>query len=143
MSGSDPFLNITRSAKGQRWQARALDQRIAQTISQKLELPEILGRVMAARGVGVDEAENWLNPTLRGLMPKPATLMDLEKGAARLAEAIMASEKIGVISDYDVDGVTSAALLLRFLHAVDSNAKIYIPDRVSEGYGPSEKAVQT
>ena len=143
MSGFEPFLNVTHSAKGQRWQARALDQRSAQTISQKLELPEILGRVMAARGVGVDEAENWLNPTLRGLMPKPATMMDLEKGAARLADAIMAGEKIGVISDYDVDGVTSAALLLRFLQAVGSDAKIYIPDRVSEGYGPSEKAVQT
>ena len=110
MSGSEPFLNITRSAKGQRWQARSLDQRTAQAIVQRLELPEILGRVMAARGVSVDDAENWLNPTLRGLMPKPSALMDLEKGAARLADAILAHEKIGVISDYDVDGVSSAAL---------------------------------
>jgi len=119
-----------------------MDQRTAQGISQKLELPEILGRVMAARGVGVEEAENWLNPTLRGLMPKPSALMDLEKGAARLADAIMARENIGVISDYDVDGVSSAALLLRFLRAAGSDAIVYIPDRISEGYGPSEKAVQ-
>jgi len=120
-----------------------MDQRTSTAISQKLELPEILGRVMAARGVGVDEAENWLNPTLRGLMPKPSALMDLEKGAARLADAIITHEKIGVISDYDVDGVTSAALLLRFLRAVGSDAITYIPDRISEGYGPSEKAVQS
>ena len=141
MNASEAFLNVTRSAKDQRWQARLQDQRLAQAISEKNELPEILGRVMAARGVGIDEAEAWLNPTLRGLMPKPSALMDLEKGAARLADAIMAKEKIGVISDYDVDGVSSAALLLRFLRAVGSDAQVYIPDRITEGYGPSEKAV--
>ena len=141
MSGSEPFLNITKSAKGQVWQARPLDQRMAAVISQRLELPEIIGRVMAARGVSSDEAEAWLNPTIRGLMPKPSALMDLEKGATRLAEAIITQEKIGVISDYDVDGVSSAALLLRFLRAVGSDVKVYIPDRISEGYGPSEKAV--
>jgi single-stranded-DNA-specific exonuclease len=141
VSGSEPFLNITKSAKGQVWQARPLDQRMAAVISQRLELPEIIGRVMAARGVSSDEAEAWLNPTIRGLMPKPSALMDLEKGAARLAEAIITQEKIGVISDYDVDGVSSAALLLRFLRAVGSDVKVYIPDRISEGYGPSEKAV--
>lgn len=141
MSGSEPFLNITKSAKGQVWQARPLDQRMAAVISQRLELPEIIGRVMAARGVSSDEAEAWLNPTIRGLMPQPSALMDLEKGAARLAEAIITQEKIGVISDYDVDGVSSAALLLRFLRAVGSDVKVYIPDRISEGYGPSEMAV--
>jgi len=141
VSGSEPFLNITKSAKGQVWQARSLDQRTATAISQRLELPEIIGRVMAARGVSSDEAEAWLNPTIRGLMPKPSALMDLEKGATRLAEAIITQEKIGVISDYDVDGVSSAALLLRFLRAVGSDVKVYIPDRISEGYGPSEKAV--
>ncbi len=141
MNDSEAFLNITRSAKGQRWQTRLQDQRLAQGIAQKNDLPEILGRVMAARGVGIDEAETWLNPTLRGLMPKPSALMDLEKGAARLAHAIMSKEKIGVISDYDVDGVSSAALVVRFLRAVGSDAIIYIPDRISEGYGPSEKAV--
>ena len=137
----ESFLNISNSAKGQRWQARLQDQRLAQAIAQKHDLPEILGRVMAARGVTIDEAEAWLNPTLRGLMPKPSALMDLEKGAARLADAIISKEKIGVISDYDVDGVSSAALLLRFLRAVGSDAKVYIPDRITEGYGPSEKAV--
>jgi len=119
-----------------------LDQRVAEAISQKYDLPEILGRVMAARDVALDEAEAWLNPTLRALMPKPSAVMDLEKGAARLAQAIIAREKIGVISDYDVDGVTSAALLLRFLRAVGHDALVYIPDRISEGYGPSQGAVK-
>jgi single-stranded-DNA-specific exonuclease len=135
------FLNVSRSAKGQRWQARLEDQRFAQTISEKHDLPEILGRVMAARGVAVEEVENYLNPTLRGLMPKPSSLMDMEKGAGRLAQAIISREKIGIISDYDVDGVSSAALLLRFLRAVGHDALVYLPDRLTEGYGPSEKAV--
>ena len=141
MHASELFLNIAKSIKGQVWQARPLDQRTATAISQRLELPEIIGRVMAARGVSVDDSEAWLNPTIRGLMPKPSALMDLEKGAARLAQAIITHEKIGVISDYDVDGVSSAALLLRFLRAVGSDAMVYIPDRISEGYGPSEMAV--
>jgi single-stranded-DNA-specific exonuclease len=135
------FLNVSRSAKGQRWQARLEDQRFSQTISEKHDLPEILGRVMAARGVAVEDVENYLNPTLRGLMPKPSSLMDMEKGAGRLAQAIISREKIGIISDYDVDGVSSAALLLRFLRAVGHDALVYLPDRLTEGYGPSEKAV--
>jgi single-stranded-DNA-specific exonuclease len=78
---------------------------------------------------------------LRGLMPPPSALRDMEKGAARLAQAIVAGEAIGIISDYDVDGVSSAALMLKFLRSVGSDAVVHIPDRVSEGYGPSEKAV--
>jgi single-stranded-DNA-specific exonuclease len=137
----EPFLNITRSAKGQRWQARLENIRTAEAISQRLELPEILGRVMAARGVSIDGAEAFLNPTLRGLMPPPSSVRDMEKGAARLANAIVTQEHIGIISDYDVDGVSSAAIMLRFLQAVGSTAQVHIPDRISEGYGPSQMAV--
>ena len=137
------FLNVERSAQGRRWKARLDDQRMAEAISQRHELPEILGRVLAARGVGVDEAEAFLNPTIRTLMPQPSALQDMEKGAARLAEAVMASEKIGVIADYDVDGVSSAAMLTLFLKAVGSDAAVHIPDRLTEGYGPSERAVES
>ncbi len=121
--------------------ARLDDQRLAHAIAEKNELPEILGRVMAARGVGIDEAEAFLNPTLRSLMPQPSAFMDMEKGAQRLAEAICKKESIGIISDYDVDGVSSAAIMIRFLAAVGHEANVYIPDRLTEGYGPSEKAV--
>jgi single-stranded-DNA-specific exonuclease len=139
---TEPFLNVTRSAKGQRWQARLENTRLAETIAQRFDLPEILCRVLAARGVELEQAENFLNPTLRGLMPPPSALRDLEKGADRLAEAVIAGEKIGIITDYDVDGVSSGALMLRFLRAVGSDAVVYIPDRVTEGYGPSQTAVQ-
>ena len=135
------FLNVERSATGRRWEARLEDQRLAEAISQRHELPDILGRVLAARGVGLDEADAFLNPTLRTLMPQPSALRDMEKGAARLAVAITAGEKIGVIADYDVDGVSSAAILSQFLKSVGSSCAVHIPDRLTEGYGPSQQAV--
>ncbi|MGH6855312.1 MAG: single-stranded-DNA-specific exonuclease RecJ [Aestuariivirga sp.] len=135
------FLNVERSATGRRWETRLEDARIAEAISQRHELPDILGRVLAARGVGVDEAEAFLNPTLRTLMPQSSAIRDMEKGAERLGDAVMGAEKIGVISDYDVDGVSSAALLLLFLRAVGHDARVHIPDRIIEGYGPSAEAV--
>ena len=135
------FLNVERSATGRRWLPRLDDSRAAEAISQRHDLPDILGRVLAGRGVGIDEAEAFLNPTLRGLMPQPSVLRDMEKGAARLAGAVTSGERIGVISDYDVDGVSSAAMLQLFLGAVGSGCTVRIPDRLTEGYGPSAAAV--
>ncbi len=135
------FLNVDRSVTGRRWKPRLEDPRVAEAISQRHELPEILGRVLAARGVGIDEAEQFLNPTIRALMPQPSVLQDMEKGANRMAEAIVSGEKIGVIADYDVDGVSSAAILSLFLEALGRGCKVHIPDRLTEGYGPSAKAV--
>jgi single-stranded-DNA-specific exonuclease len=136
------FLDVERSIGGRRWMPRLQDERLAQAIAERHELPEILGRVMAARGVGLDEAEAFLNPTIRSLMPLPAALKDMEKGATRLVEAIIAQTRIGIISDYDVDGVSSAAIFQLFLRAVGSDAIIHVPDRLTEGYGPSEHAVK-
>lgn len=136
------FLDVERSISGRRWTPRLQDERLAQAIAERHELPEILGRVMAARGVGLEEAEAFLNPTIRSLMPQPSALKDMEKGAQRLAEAIIAQTRIGIISDYDVDGVSSAAIFQMFLRAVGSDANIHMPDRLTEGYGPSEHAVK-
>jgi single-stranded-DNA-specific exonuclease len=97
--------------------------------------------VLAARGVGLDEAEAFLNPTLRALMPQPSALRDMETGAERLADAIVKAEKIGVIGDYDVDGICASAMLQLFLRAVGSDASVHLPDRLTEGYGPSQQAV--
>lgn len=136
------FLDVKRSISGRRWTPRLQDERLAQAIAERHELPEILGRVMAARGVGLDEAEAFLNPTIRSLMPQPSALKDMEKGAERLAEAVIAQTRIGIITDYDVDGVSSAAIFQLFLRAVGSDAIIRVPDRLTEGYGPSEHAVK-
>jgi single-stranded-DNA-specific exonuclease len=140
---SKPFLNVARSLSGHCWQARLDDSRIAEAISQKHELPHVLGCVLASRRVGLEEVETYLNPTLRALMPQPSQLADMEKGAQRLAYAITHDRKIGIIGDYDVDGLCSVALMLRFLRAVGSDAALHIPDRIVEGYGPSLKAVES
>jgi single-stranded-DNA-specific exonuclease len=139
---AEPFLGVRRSLTGRLWLPRLAHSRDALAIAEKHDLPEILGRVLAGRGVKLDEVEAYLNPTLRGLMPQPSALSDMEKGAERLAAAIMSGEAIGIIADYDVDGVTSAALMRLFLEAVGARADVHIPDRLTEGYGPSEAAVR-
>ena len=140
---SSPFLGISRSITGRSWRARSFLSRDAQAIAERNDLPELLGRVLAARAVALDDVETYLNPTLRRLMPQPGALVDMEKGADRLARAIMQGERIGTISDYDVDGVSSAALLTRFLASVGAKNTVHIPDRLTEGYGPSRAAVQS
>jgi single-stranded-DNA-specific exonuclease len=137
------FLGVTKSLSGRIWQPRLDESRLAEQICQRHELPDLLGRILAARGVEVEEVEAYLNPTLRTLMPQPGVLVDMEHGAERLATAISTGERIGVISDYDVDGICSAALLRSFLRATGSDCLIHIPDRLTEGYGPSEEAVHS
>lgn len=101
-----------------------------------------MGRVLAARGVLPETALAFLEPTLRELMPPAAGMMDVGAGAARLADAVMAGEIIGLIGDYDVDGMTSSALMVEFLTAAGSAPRVHIPHRVDEGYGPSVAAVE-
>lgn len=136
------FLGVSRSLGGRRWVARACDERIAQVLCQRLNVPDVLGRVLAARGVGLDDAERYLNPRLRDLLPDPSVLQDMDRAADRLAAAIQGNEAIAIFGDYDVDGATSAALLVRFLRAVGAKARVYVPDRLREGYGPNAAAVR-
>ncbi len=137
----EPFLGVERSLRGKRWRLRLADERAGLALAQRLEVPEIVGRVLAARGVGLDEAEGFLNPTLRSLLPDPSHLLDMDAAAERLARAVMGGEAVAVFGDYDVDGATSAALLQRFLTAVGAPARVYIPDRLREGYGPNAAAL--
>lgn len=141
----EPFLGVRRSARGFTWVDRLSDGRtpIASAIAQRLGVPEILGRILAARGVDLVNVEHWLDPTLRDLMPDPSTLQDMERGAERLAKAITSGESVAVFGDYDVDGASSTALVISFLAAHGLRARIYIPDRLSEGYGPNSAAFET
>ena len=100
------FLDVSRSLTGRHWRARLKDGRTALAISERLGIPEILGRVLAGRGVGPEACDSILKPTIRALMPQLSALRDIEAGAARLSRAIAAQEPIGIISDYDVDGVS-------------------------------------
>ncbi len=139
-----PFLGVEASARGLTWRARlAADAETqAAAISQRHGLPELLGRVLAARGVAIDEVPTVLNPTLKALMPDPSSLRDMDVAAARLADAIEKREAVALFGDYDVDGAASSALVARFLKAHGLAARTYIPDRLFEGYGPNAAAIE-
>ena len=140
---SGAFLGVARSVLGQLWRARLEDERAALALAQKLEISEILARVLAARGIAADDADRVLSPVRRDALPDPSILRDMDKAADRLAAAIQSGEKIAVFGDYDVDGATSGALILRFLNAVGSTGTYYIPDRSREGYGPNTRALKS
>ena len=145
MTDDAAFLGVTRSARDFVWRERLTGEQatIANAIAQRHGLPEILGRVLAARGTTLDTVDDALNPTLKSLMPDPRTMRDAEKGAARLADAIEKSEPVAVFGDYDVDGGTSSALVSLFMKAHGQDVRIYIPDRIFEGYGPNVGAIET
>jgi single-stranded-DNA-specific exonuclease len=137
-------LNVERSARGNRWVERLDPARakIATAIAQVHALPELLGRVLAARGAEIATVSRYLDPSLRTLLPDPVALRDMERAAERFAKAVRAGEPIALFGDYDVDGAASVALVARYLRAHGRGAVTYIPDRLSEGYGPSEEALR-
>lgn len=141
MTHAAAFLGVERSLSGRRWLARPGDERLALALAQRLALPELVGRVLASRGVGLEEAESFLNPTLRDLLPDPGHLKGMEAAVARLVRAVTSGETIGIFGDYDVDGATSSALLNTVLTAMGGKARVYIPDRIKEGYGPNAPAL--
>ena len=138
------LLGVEQSARGFRWVERLDPGRtlVATSIAQANGLPELLGRVLAARGAEAHTAARYLDPSLRTLLPDPARLQDMEKAAERFASAIKAQEPIAVFGDYDVDGAASVALIERFLRAHGQSPTTYIPDRLTEGYGPSPAALE-
>lgn len=138
-AASSAYLGVERSARGLRWVERLDPARgaTALAIAQAHGLPELIGRLLAARGADSATLFHYLDPSLRHLLPDPASLQDMERGAERFARAIRASEAVAVFGDYDVDGAASVALIQRFLRAHGQEATTYIPDRLTEGYGPA------
>jgi single-stranded-DNA-specific exonuclease len=138
------FLGVTRSATGKLWRDR-LDgrgQARALAIVQRYQLPEMLARVLAGRDVEIDAVEDFLDPTIRKMMPDPFTVTQMEAAAKRIADAAVRAEKVAIFGDYDVDGATSAALLAWHLRHCGLDPLIHIPDRLFEGYGPNTEAVR-
>ncbi|MBX6424856.1 MAG: single-stranded-DNA-specific exonuclease RecJ [Variibacter sp.] len=138
-----PFLGVERSVCGRMWRDRLDERGVAQALSitQKHGVPELLARILAGRNVAIDSVPEYLDPSLRALMPDPYVLADMEKATLRLADAIERRETIAIFGDYDVDGATSAAVLARYLRWVGLEPLIHIPDRLFEGYGPNIAAV--
>ena len=135
-------LGVERSVSGRRWRWRSGAAQVGQEIAERLTLPEIVGRLLAQRGVDLDHAPGFLAPRLRDQLPDPSHLRDMEVAAARLVRAVGDGETIAIFADYDVDGATSAALLARFFAAIGVRTRIYVPDRLREGYGPNSAALR-
>src|SRR3954466_2638875 len=127
-------LNIERSVSGQPWRWR-------REPDPSLAMDALVDELLLARGVGRDDLARHREPRIRDFLPDPSCFADMDKGARRLADAVQKSESIAIFGDYDVDGATSAALLVLLLRRLGAEPMVYIPDRLMEGYGPSGKAL--
>ena len=136
-----PFLGVEKSVTGKLWRRRLEDERLVLAFSQKFELPEIVARVIAARGVTLDQCYDFLNPRLKKMLPEPNQLKDMEPAVELIVRAVKENETIAVFGDYDVDGATSSAILVQFFSMMGLNVPVHIPDRQKEGYGPNLPAL--
>lgn len=127
---------------GRIWTLRKFDERTALAISQMHDLPAPVAEAITARGIEIDDVPSFINPTLKDMLPDPSRFIDMDKAAKRIADAVLNNEKIALFADYDVDGATSSSIVSRFLKACGSDPLVYIPDRIKEGYGPSEAALE-
>ena len=134
------FLDVARSLSGRAWRQRPAEAPVIRAHMQGLGLEEPLARALAARGVKAEEGVDFLEPTLKALFPNPSSFMDMDVAAEAIVSAIEAGERIHVFADYDVDGASSAALLVRWFRALGHDLPLYVPDRLTEGYGPSPMA---
>ena len=135
----EPVLNVTRSASGRSWVWRARPLPLG--AAERMGVDELAAQLLISRGCAPADIQRTLKPSLREWLPDPSIFQDMDKVAARLADAVQRGEKIVLFADYDVDGATSAAFLWRHLRALGANVSPYIPDRILEGYGPSAQAL--
>lgn len=136
------FLGVERSITGRRWRTREADLGLVEALRRRFSLPEIAARLMVVRGIGLDDAEAFLFPTLKTHFPDPSTFQDMDEAARVIEDAIVQGRSCAVFADYDVDGGSSGAQLVRYFRARGRELKIYVPDRMKEGYGPSALAFE-
>ena len=135
------FLNVGTSLAGSAWVSRLANDRAALEIAQRCGVPDVLARILAGRDVDADGVDPFLNPSLRGGLPNPSTLIDMDICVDHVIRALTEKRSVAVFGDYDVDGATSAALLKRYFRALGRDLDIYVPDRLEEGYGPNAPAL--
>jgi single-stranded-DNA-specific exonuclease len=133
--------NLKLSILDKKYLAKEFDERLAKAIAQRFEISPIIADLLAMRGVAIDEVEEFLDPKIKNFLPDPFTLGGVKDGIDRVLKAINHQQKITVFADYDVDGATSCALLIRFFREIGVEAEIYVPDRILEGYGPNSQAL--
>lgn len=134
------YLGVSRSLSGRLWRERPADAEVVRRHQLGLGLSEPLARALASRGVSADDGADYLNPTLKALFPDPSSFVDMDLAAKILIDALVADRPMTVFADYDVDGASSAAQLVRWFRTQGKELPIYVPDRLTEGYGPSPAA---
>ncbi|MCQ8279084.1 single-stranded-DNA-specific exonuclease RecJ [Acetobacteraceae bacterium KSS8] len=143
---SAAVLGVAPSLSGRRWVWRSAlggpeADRAGLLLAQRLDIPEMVARLLAGRGLTADSAAHFMRPTLRALLPDPSCFTDMDRAAERLARAVNSGETVGVFGDYDVDGACATALLAGLLRALGCTVHTHIPDRIAEGYGPNAPAL--
>ena len=141
MNNPAQAFGVACSFSGRRWVLGSGDEDAARALAMRPGISLTLARIVLARGIAADDADDFLNPTLKKLLPEPLTLKDMDKVVARVMAALTRGERIAVFGDYDVDGSCSAAMLLDFLSGLGAPARLYVPDRMTEGYGPNAPAL--
>ncbi|MGT2515525.1 single-stranded-DNA-specific exonuclease RecJ [Sphingomonas panni] len=131
-------LNVHRSILGQPWRWRGLEGDVC---DDGFVADDLVTRILLARGCPREALAAHKAPSIREFMPDPSIFRDMDRAAERLADAVLAQEPVAIFGDYDVDGATSAALLVRLLRDLGLTARPYIPDRQREGYGPNAPAM--
>lgn len=141
---TDVFLGVEDSISGRCWTGPSITiDRQSEMIVQETNFPGAMANVLARMGVEANQAENFINPSIRDSMPNPFKILDMDKAALRINISVKNNEKIAIFADYDVDGATSGALLHDWLTQLGSIPTLYIPDRIEEGYGPNIDAMET
>ncbi len=134
-------FGVAESFSGRRWRFQPADAEVARSLSRSQNLSPLLCSLLLARGIAAADVADYLNPTLKRLLPEPLLLADMYKAVERARAAIERRETIAIFGDYDVDGSCSAALLCEFLTGLGFRPRVYIPDRMTEGYGPNAPAL--
>ena len=136
----DSLLDVNNSYSGNKWSLRSNDEELISAIQKDSQISYITARIIAGRKISLADVQDFLNPSLRKLLPDPSSMQDMDKAAKIIFNAIKSNKKITIFADYDVDGATSAAQLVKWARNFDSELEIYVPDRIKEGYGPSIEA---
>src|SRR5215472_951147 len=141
--GTPPAFRVDKSFSGRTGSGRVRDDARAAELARNANISLPLAQLLSARGVNDQTVAAYLNPTLKHWLPEPLLLKDMERAIARMRRAIEGQERTAIFGDYDVDGSASTALLNEFLNAIGVTPRVYIPDRMTEGYGPSVRALQS
>ncbi|MDC0190483.1 single-stranded-DNA-specific exonuclease RecJ [Rhodospirillales bacterium] len=134
-------FGVSQSISRKKWIERPYEPRVALGLAQQFNLPALMGRLLSSRGIDAEGVNSFLNPKLNTLLPDPLHLLGMKDGLNRLLDAVEKGQNIAVFGDYDVDGATSSALIYRYFLAIGIKIRIYIPDRLKEGYGPNISAI--